>query len=69
MKRDISINEKSLQFLIERGIYIYPSQQNDSFLTNDFAVSDQAPEDDAPVLDIRVKTTSGNIRLRRAVGV
>jgi len=35
----------------------------------DFAVSDQAPEDDAPVLDIRVKTTSGNIRLRRAVGV
>jgi len=35
----------------------------------DLAVSDQAPEDDAPVLDIRVKTTSGNIRLRRAVGV
>lgn len=35
----------------------------------DFEVSDRAPEDDAPVLDIRVKTTSGDIRLRRAVTV
>jgi hypothetical protein len=50
---------------------------------SDFEVSDEAPAaesaesaesadggtDDEPVLDLRVKTTSGNIRLRRAVTV
>lgn len=32
----------------------------------DFEVSGEAPEGDAPLLQIRVKTTSGDIRLRRA---
>jgi len=32
----------------------------------DFTVSGDAPEGDAPVLEITVKTTSGDIRLRRA---
>ena len=32
----------------------------------DFAVAGEAPEGDAPVLEITVKTTSGDIRLRRA---
>lgn len=39
----------------------------------DFHVSPQAPEqegeDGGPLLDLRVKTTSGNIRLRRSVAV
>jgi len=43
---------------------------------SDFEVSDQVPsgeDDDAvqegPVLDLRVKTTSGNIRLRRSIAI
>jgi len=41
---------------------------------SDFEVSDQSPSgdddvDEAPVLDLRLKTTSGNIRLRRSIAV
>jgi DUF4097 and DUF4098 domain-containing protein YvlB len=41
---------------------------------SDFEVSDEAPSNDddveeGPVLDLRVKTTSGNIRLRRSLAV
>jgi|GEM_PF-1358766 len=37
----------------------------------DFQIRDDAPaeEEDGPTLDLRVKTTSGNIRLRRSVAV
>jgi hypothetical protein len=36
-------------------------------MTSDLEVTDDPPADDSPVVEIRARTVSGDVRIRRAV--